>query len=82
LLSPEQPSLTPDARHLIYVTNTTGRKVFRYLSRAEISQPFGNPVDFNPFFGNPDIFWPFLTGDCARLYLIVSSENLFYVKQR
>ena len=80
-MSFEAPQLTPDGLHLIFRGSVPGNFTLTYASRSAIDGRFENPVDANMFFGHPNLFDPFLTEDCGRLYVLVSQipVGIYYI---
>lgn len=81
MASPEEPNLSPDGLYVIYRTTVDSIPRFRIQSRDDLTASFTKPIDFNPFFGSPGIYWPYMTGDCSRLYMLVVPDGVTYVKQ-
>ena len=81
VMSLSEVAMTPDGLHVV----AGGYSTLGYASRARLEDRFTSPVTFNPFFGSPSLFDPYVVADCSRLYFIVPSglqAGVFYVETK
>jgi hypothetical protein len=77
------PNLTTDGLHLVFQGNDAdNRPTLMYASRARIDDRFTSAIAANPFFGNPQIDFPYLLEDCSRMYFTVPTPaGVYYVER-
>jgi len=76
------PNISSDGLRLVFQGQQAGSRTLLYASRANVTERFGKALAANPFFGNPDLYDPYLLEDCSRLYFFAISTppGVYYVE--